>query len=223
MTIELKRVKFAYTGVPTKTTLDIPYWRIEKGTRLFLHGPSGSGKSTLLNIVSGVLPCSRGMISVLGSRLDQMSSGQRDRFRANHIGYVFQRFNLIPYLTALDNIELAKSFSQRRDRLSGREACETLLTSLHVERCEWNRPTSQLSMGQQQRVAIARALVNRPQLLIADEPTSSLDKANRDSFMSLLMPLAIEHNMTLLFASHDLDLAQYFTQVTALRDIAKVG
>lgn len=223
MTIELNEVRFSHSEAPDKTVLSIARWSLAAGEQVFVHGPSGSGKSTLLNLVSGLLHCPQGEISVLGKRLDKMISRQRDRFRANHIGYVFQRFNLIPYLSALDNIGLAKSFSQRRDRKTSRADTESLLESLNVAPSQWTRPTSQLSMGQQQRVAIARALINRPELLIADEPTSSLDHENRDNFMSVLMPLATEHNMTLLFVSHDMALARYFQRVQALGDINEVA
>jgi len=174
-----------------------------------------------LNLVSGLLECPKGEVSVLGERLDLMNRRQRDRFRVNHIGYVFQRFNLIPYLDPIENIQLAKSFSARQHCSNSAVTAQSLLESLNVEAAAWNRPTSQLSMGQQQRVAIARALVNRPELLIADEPTSALDQENRDNFLSLLLSLVAEHKMTLLFVSHDMALTQYFAQVQALSDISK--
>ena len=222
MTIELKGVIFAHSSPSDKPVLDIAHWSVAEGQRVFVHGPSGSGKSTLLNLVSGMFHCPNGEVSVLGERLDLMSSRQRDRFRANHIGYVFQRFNLIPYLSPVENIELARSFSAR-DRRETRGASESLLESLNVEPEEWRKPTAQLSMGQQQRVAIARALVNHPELLIADEPTSSLDQDNRDNFLSVLMSLVAEHNMTLLFVSHDMTLAKHFVQVQALSDISQAA
>jgi putative ABC transport system ATP-binding protein len=218
MTVELKEVNFAHAETPDKPVLAINHWTLSEGEQVFVHGPSGSGKSTLLNLVSGLLECRDGKVSVLEKRLDTMNSRQRDRFRANHIGYVFQRFNLIPYLSAFHNIELAKSFSARTERHASLEEIEALLRSLKVDASEWTKPASQLSTGQQQRIAIARALVNRPEILIADEPTSSLDQENRDNFMSVLMPLVAEHNMTLLFVSHDLALAQYFPRVQALQD-----
>ena len=220
MAIKLKGVTFTYAEAPDSVVLDIEHWSVPEGTQVFVHGPSGSGKSTLLYLLSGLLSSSQGEVSVLGERLDLMSSRQRDRFRANRIGYVFQRFNLIPYLSPIENIELAKGFSARRDRQPARNAAETLLASLQVESALWTRPTSQLSMGQQQRVAIARALVNHPELLIADEPTSSLDQENRDNFLSVLMPLVAEHNITLIFVSHDMTLAHHFQQVQALGDIS---
>lgn len=223
MAIELKGVTFTHPGATDKPVLQIADWRVESRERVFVHGPSGSGKSTLLNLVSGLLECREGDVSVLGERLDRMSRRARDRFRANHIGYVFQRFNLIPYLNAVDNIELAKSFSAKAGRTKGITSVQPLLEALNVEPQEWRKPTSQLSMGQQQRVAIARALVNRPELLIADEPTSSLDENNRDTFLSVLMDIVEENDMTLLFVSHDMGLARHFNRVQALDDINRAG
>ena len=113
MVIELKGVKFAHPEAPDNTVLDISHWSVDKGEHIFVYGPSGSGKSTLLNLISGLHQAAQGEVQVLGERLDQMSNRQRDRFRAHHVGYVFQRFNLIPYLNAIENIELAKSFAKQ--------------------------------------------------------------------------------------------------------------
>ncbi|MFT6957811.1 MAG: putative ABC transport system ATP-binding protein [Halieaceae bacterium] len=217
MSIELKGVEFCHPGVPQTPILKIPSWQVASGEQVFIHGPSGSGKSTLLNLLSGLLECAQGEISLAGERLDLMNRRQRDRFRANCIGYVFQRFNLIPYLSAIENIELARSFSA--SPRATQDAVEPLLEALNVEHAVWDRPTAKLSVGQQQRVAIARALVNRPQVLIADEPTSALDQHNRDNFLSVLMPLIAENNITLIFVSHDLSLAKHFTHIQALSDI----
>jgi len=223
MAIELKGVTFTHPGATDLPVLQIADWSVESRERVFVHGPSGSGKSTFLNLVSGLLECREGDVSVLGERLDRMSRRARDRFRANHIGYVFQRFNLIPYLNAEENIELARSFSARSGRAKGFGSVQPLLEALNVEPQEWRKPTSQLSMGQQQRVAIARALVNRPELLIADEPTSSLDENNRDTFLSVLMDIVEENDMTLLFVSHDMGLARHFSRVQALGDINRAA
>ena len=222
MTIDLKGIRFSHPGVPGAPLLQISQWSVDRGERVFVHGPSGSGKSTLLNLVSGLLDGQEGEVSVLGERLDKMSKRQRDRFRANHVGYVFQRFNLIPYLNAVENIELARSFSGHRDRRGGAPVVHELLESLNIASSEWLKPAARLSTGQQQRVAIARALVNRPELLIADEPTSSLDQDNRDAFLALLMSIVQLHGMTLLFVSHDMGLSSYFSQVQALSDFNRV-
>jgi putative ABC transport system ATP-binding protein len=171
--------------------------------------------------MGGLLTCSVGEVTLLGERLDMMNARQRDQFRANHVGYVFQRFNLVPYLNAIENIELASTFAAGKQRSSVREEATELLQSLNVIHSDWSKPTSHLSMGQQQRVAIARALINTPEILIADEPTSSLDAENRDNFLRLLLGLVDEKNTTLVFVSHDLAIAQYFTRVQALSEFNK--
>lgn len=216
--ISLTNVQFSYSKQQDTPVLSIPAWSLEKGALAFVHGASGSGKSTLLSILSGLLAPIEGEVQVLGHTLTRMHSLQRDRFRANHIGYVFQQFNLIPYLNAIDNIRLAHQFSNRRRLAVIVQEIKAVLSTLNIAESDWRKPTGQLSIGQQQRVAIARALINKPELLIADEPTSSLDQANRDSFMELLMQTVENHDMTLLFVSHDLALAQYFKRVESISD-----
>jgi putative ABC transport system ATP-binding protein len=218
MAVQLTGIQFSFGDDHQRPLLDIDQWAVQRGERVLIHGPSGVGKSTLMNILSGLLTCATGEVSVLGKRLDQMSVRQRDQFRADNIGCVFQRFNLIPYLNAIDNIGLANTFSASGNG-RWREEAAALLTALTVHKNSWAKPTSNLSMGQQQRVAIARALINSPEILIADEPTSSLDSENRDNFLSLLMGLIKERDMTLIFVSHDMTLAKYFTRLDALPDI----
>lgn len=220
MAVELKGIQFSYGEDHQKQLLDIEHWAVKRGERVLIHGPSGAGKTTLLNIVSGLLTCTNGKVSVLNQRLDLMPTRQRDRFRADNIGCVFQRFNLIPYLNSIDNIGLASTFSANGHR-QWRDEATTLLSGLMVDRDDWAKPTSELSMGQQQRVAIARALINSPDLLIADEPTSSLDSENRDNFLALLMKLISKRDMTLIFVSHDMALAEHFTRLDALSDITQ--
>ena len=218
MAVQLTGIRFSFGDDHQRPLLEIDHWAVQRGEKVLIHGPSGVGKSTLMNILSGLLTCDTGEVSVLGQRLDQMSVRQRDQFRADNIGCVFQRFNLIPYLNAIDNIGLANAFSAGGNG-RWREEAAALLTALTVHEDSWAKPTSNLSMGQQQRVAIARALINSPEILIADEPTSSLDSENRDNFLSLLMGLIKERDMTLIFVSHDMTLAKYFTRLDALPDI----
>ena len=219
MTISLSNVCFAYPDTPDKPVLNIPSWTVETREQVFVHGPSGCGKSTLLNLLSGMLAPTKGELSVLGKRLDKMSHHQRDRFRASHVGYVFQQFNLIPYLNAVENIQLATHFSEK-GKASVRQDIEKLLDRLNISPDDWHKPANKLSIGQQQRVAIARALINKPELLIADEPTSSLDQYNRDNFMSVLMSLVAENSITLIFVSHDISSSRYFKRIDALPEIS---
>lgn len=223
MAIDLKNIHFHYSGQPNKAVLNIPSWYVDAGERVFVQGPSGCGKSTLLNLISGLLLPSEGQVAVLGERLDALSSRQRDRFRANHIGYVFQQFNLIPYLNAMDNIRLVSQFANHKKAAVAEAEIKQLLAYLNINEPHWNQPTRHLSIGQQQRVAIARALINKPKILIADEPTSSLDSTNRDAFLSLLMSLVEEHQITLVFVSHDVSLARDFTRVDSLSEINQLG
>ena len=222
MAIKLSDIRYHYAVRPQHTVLNIPSWSLNNGDQVFVHGPSGGGKSTLLGLLSGLLVPNKGQITVLGQRLDNMSNRQRDRFRAQNIGYVFQQFNLMPYLNAIDNVLLATQFSAQKHRVELKDEIKNLFNELNISDKDWNRPTRELSIGQQQRVAIARALINKPQLLIADEPTSSLDEANKDAFMQLLMPIVTENKTTLLFVSHDLSLSNYFSRVESLSDFNRV-
>lgn len=223
MAIDLTNLRFHYAEQPDKVVLNIPSWSLGVGEQTFVHGPSGCGKSTLLGLLSGLLVPSEGQITIFVQRLDQMSGRQRDRFRAEHVGYVFQQFNLIPYLNAFDNTLLASQFSQQKKTQVLQSDVKKLFTVLNIAESDWYRPVRSLSIGQQQRVAIARALINKPQLLIADEPTSSLDAVNRDAFMSLLMRIVKANRMTLLFVSHDLSLSTHFHRVESLSEINQTG
>ncbi|REL32235.1 ABC transporter ATP-binding protein [Thalassotalea euphylliae] len=205
--------------------LDIPHWSVPQGQKCFIFGASGSGKTSLLNILAGILTPASGTVRVLGEPINQMSARQRDKFRAQHTGYIFQQFNLISYLTAVDNIKLANHFASQQGpkrKVSKKQTIMPLLERLGIPSADWHRPINQLSVGQQQRVGIARAFINQPKLLIADEPTSSLDTAARNNFINLLTQLCANDNSdqqtTLLFVSHDTQLAPHFDHVEALYD-----
>jgi putative ABC transport system ATP-binding protein len=223
MAINLSNIYFTYPEHPNLPILNIPSWSLAQGEQAFIFGPSGGGKSTLLGLLSGLLSANEGSINILGQHLNKMSNRQRDKFRANHIGYVFQQFNLIPYLDAIDNIRLASYFAQSTSLASLNKEIKALLTTLNMPEKDWSKPVRNLSIGQQQRIAIARALINKPALLIADEPTSSLDQANRDKFMTLLMSIVKSSGITLLFVSHDMSLSRYFSRVESLSDINHLG
>lgn len=219
MSLIVKNLRFSYPGKATKPVLNINHWQVDKGERVFVQGESGSGKSTLLNILSGMLSVAHGEIEIFGHRIDQMSARQRDQFRANNIGYVFQQFNLIPYLSVIDNVRLAIHFCRAQNKAAVKDV-EQLLERLNIDQGHWHKPASELSIGQQQRVAIARALVNQPKLLIVDEPTSSLDGKNRDDFMSLLMSGLDDSQATLIFVSHDMSLAEHFSRIDSMAEIS---
>lgn len=222
--IAVKNLVFAYPSVPEKTILEIDDLQIEPGEHVFLYGPSGSGKSTLLHLFTGLASATNGQVSVLDHDWQALTGRKRDRFRAQHIGFVFQQLNLIPYLTVLDNILLGNYFSPTALETKVAEQKATfLLSELKLPESVLHQQASQLSVGQQQRVAIARALINDPEVLIADEPTSSLDQSSRDAFVELLFTLAKNHNSTLVFVSHDQTLAKHFHKKIDLEDINKVA
>ena len=201
-------------------SLVIPHWQVEQNQQVFLHGDSGSGKSTLLNLLSGVLTPTSGSIQILAQHLETMSNSQRDRFRAQNIGVVFQTFNLVPYLSVLKNIELAVYFAKSdKQHLTAR--IEQLLNKLNLSLDLLHKPVNQLSIGQQQRVAIVRALINEPQLLLVDEPTSALDASARDAFLSVLVEMSKEHNTSMVFVSHDKSIEKYFSSSVEIESLIK--
>ncbi len=200
--------------------------RIDRGEQVFVEGESGSGKSTLLSLLAGVALPASGRVEVLGQSLSALGAAQRDAFRAEHIGYIFQMFNLIPYLSVIDNVTLPCRFSAKRRARALRQApsldheARRLLTHLDMGYDELiARPVTALSVGQQQRVAAARALMGSPALLIADEPTSSLDASRRESFVKLLFDECRAAGSTLVFVSHDASLEPLFSRTIRLADV----
>lgn len=215
--VELRGVRFFYK--PGRPVLAIDTLRVDTGSRIFLHGPSGSGKSTLLSLIGGILLPQQGEVHVLGHDLLRMSASARDGLRGRDIGYIFQGFNLIPYLTVQENIALpCLLHTGRRQRILSstvNEEAHRLARRLKMEDV-LNAPMQELSTGQQQRVAIARAIIGAPPLVIADEPTSSLDQDRRDAFLALLTEMVAETRSTLLFVSHDMTLMKHFDQAISL-------
>ena len=217
-------MRFCWPGAMAET-LNIERFELAEGERVFLRGASGSGKSTLLSLIGGVLQPSAGRISVGGQALDVLGAAARDCFRADHIGFVFQLFNLLPWLSARDNILLACRFSPaRRARLSQmgvlpQAEAERLAARLGLTPALLERPAAALSVGQQQRVAAARALIGAPGLIVADEPTSALDAELQARFVDLLMDECAAAGAAVLFVSHDARLAEHFDRVVELADI----
>lgn len=199
--------------------LDIPQWSVEKGEKVAITGPSGSGKSTLLHLISGILKADSGEIMVNGQPLHNLTEAKRDAFRASSIGYVLQDFHLIPSLTARQNIEIA--MNSRLPRKEKREIVDDWLEQVGLSDRGQHLP-SQLSRGQQQRVAIVRALVNDPPLLLADEPTGSLDWETADEISSLLLDLSVSQGHTLVVVTHDLNMASRFPRCLNIQDVNEV-
>ncbi len=218
--VELSQLRFAYRA--GRDVLAIEHLAIARGETVFLHGPSGSGKTTLLGLLAGVLQATSGSVKVLGTNFSTISSGSRDAFRARHLGYVFQMFNLIPYLTVRENILLPiRLDAGRRARLGTTtldDAVADIASQLDIAEL-LDAPIAELSVGQQQRVAAARALIGHPEVVIADEPTSALDTDRREQFLALLFASCKKADATLVFVSHDHTLMPLFSRTVSLAEI----
>lgn len=219
--IHLRDLNFAWQ--PGRHLIDIANLRIERAERILLMGASGSGKSTLIGLLTGIIEPQAGVVEILGQNLGAMSRARRDRFRGASIGLIFQMFNLVPYLSVVENVLLPQLFGRRSP--GGRtsdDAAEArrLLTALGLDDpLLLKRPVATLSQGQQQRVAAARALFGRPGLLIADEPTSALDAQARDLFLQLLGAECSAAGIALLLVSHDPSIAPHFDRTLNMADL----
>ena len=207
MIIELSAFKVIFNmDKEALKVLDIPQWCVQEGERVAIWGPSGSGKSTLLNVLAGLLPATNGSIKVCGRALEDMTEAQRDAFRAQNIGIVFQNFNLLHGFTALENVLVGMTFSPRKPDVA---EAEHLLSEVGLSH-RLNYLPSQLSLGEQQRVAVARALANRPKLLLADEPTSSLHPVNKEDVVRLLWDMCDHYGCTLVLVTHEREVISHF-------------
>ncbi|MEW5720339.1 MAG: ABC transporter ATP-binding protein [Chloroflexota bacterium] len=189
---------------------------VANGEFVALVGPSGSGKTTMLAILAALLRPNEGSVMIDGAELSQMSEPQRARFRREKIGFTFQANNLVPYLTALENVELMLRLNGRYDR-AGRERARELLARLGLGERLNNLPR-QLSGGQQQRVAIARALIHSPALVLADEPTASLDTERAHQVVKTFANLIHEQQRAGIMVTHDLRMTQYADRIIQMRD-----
>lgn len=219
--IAIKDLNFGWRA--GERCLAIDELTLQCGEKLFLSGPSGAGKSTLLGLVCGIHTQGSGLLQVLGQELSLLSNRQRDQFRADHLGIIFQQFNLVPYLSVRDNVLLPRHFSKRKRDLSSELDAERWLEKLGLARALWHKQASELSVGQQQRVACARALIGKPELIVADEPTSALDADNQQAFMQALLAACEETAAALLFVSHDSRLQAPFERVLQLADMNRAG
>ena len=222
--VRLANAVYGYRDGPS--VIDIAEFAVSGGESLFLEGPSGSGKSTLLGLVGGILTPSEGTVEVLGESLGALGPAARDRFRADRIGFVFQMFNLLPYLSMVDNVVLPCRFSRARAAAAIESAGSPRGEALRLlERLGFasealrERRVTELSIGQQQRVAVARALIGRPALVIADEPTSALDANTRLKFVDLLVDECAVAGSTVVFVSHDAALAPSFDRSVSIEAI----
>jgi putative ABC transport system ATP-binding protein len=223
--LSLNQLKFSYPNTE-RGRLDIERFQVNTGEKIFLFGPSGSGKTTFLEILAGVLTPESGSLKMDGTELTKLSNSERDAFRADKIGYIFQNFNLIPYLSVIENIALPLNLSHERRKLVPKnqelQKIQAMAQRLGIQDL-LDHKTNELSVGQQQRVAAARSLIGRPKLILADEPTSALDLDHREKFLSLIFDICKEQAISLIFVSHDRSLQNLFDRVVALTDINKTA
>lgn len=223
--VHLSDVRFEWQE--TGFRVEVDDFRVGRRERVLLLGPSGGGKSTLLGLICGISAPLDGRVEVLGMDLTALSSARRDRFRAEHIGVIFQMFNLLPYASAIENVRLGLSFAPERARRAAGDgepdaAAHQLLTRLALPEGDLrHRPAARLSTGQQQRVAAARALIGGPELIVADEPTSALDVEAQESFLDVLFTQLERLGAALLMVSHDERLAPRFDRVVRTDEVLR--
>ena len=221
--IKLNDVRFRWPGWPP-FAIAVDELSVQKGEKVLLLGESGSGKSTLLSLICATILADSGAVVIGGTEIKRLSGWSRDRFRAEQIGVIFQQFNLLPFGSVLDNILLPLRFAPIRRRncndapRNAVELCQDLGLPDNVETTK----AENLSVGQQQRVAVARALIGQPPILIADEPTSSLDEANQDNFLEVLFEQVRTYNSTLLMVSNNPRLSEGFDRVLHMSEIVNV-
>ena len=203
-------------GDETIIALDDVSLDIEKGEVCCILGPSGSGKSTLLNLIAGLEKPTKGSIKIKGALISKMNEKKLAKFRQQHVGFVFQSYNLLSTLTALENVTLPLIFNKTPRRVRNKKAY-TILKAVGLEK-RWRHKPSQMSGGQQQRVSIARAFVNNPAVVFADEPTGNLDTKTSEEMMGLMLKIAKENNQTVIIVSHDLDTIKFAKKIIRIRD-----
>ena len=213
--IRIKNLAYTWPGA-SEPTLQIPELTVARGESVFLRGASGSGKSTLLSLLSGILPAPAETVAILDEDLSSMSVRKRDRFRAQHIGIVFQQFNLIPFLSVAANLRLAARFAHQADAET-EQRTQKLIGALQLHPDLLERKAEQLSVGQQQRVAVARAIVNSPNLILADEPTGNLDSEHGEEVMKILSALNDE-GTTIVMVTHSAEDAAVGKRIVRMLD-----
>jgi putative ABC transport system ATP-binding protein len=203
------------TGGAPVEIVRVPAFAVAAGEQTALRGESGSGKTTFLHLIAGILAADEGRVTIDGTDMTALGEARRDRLRAQKLGYIFQTFNLLQGFTVLENVELGMAFGGGIDRARARGLLERVGLGHRL-----GHFPRQLSTGQQQRVAVARALVNRPKLVLADEPTGNLDRAHSRTALELIREVCREHGAALLLVSHDEEVLRQFDSV---RDFATLN
>jgi len=218
--LSVRDLSFTYRSADGTFTLKLPRLELARGQQVLLTGPSGSGKSTLLALVAGLLESAAGSVAINGTSIQALRGPARDAFRGRHIGMIFQTFNLLGGMSAIENVELALMFSDLPPP-EHRQRAQTLLGALGI--AHPSRAVERLSVGQQQRVAIARAVACKPVLVLADEPTASLDPANAQAAMDLIQSTCRQNHAALLCVSHDPAMTARFAHIEALPGLIAAG
>lgn len=218
--LNLKDIKKSYAQPNGETTpiLDVPSYQVASGEQAILIGPSGCGKTTLLHVIAGITRADSGTVEIDKVNMTRFSESGRDKIRADKLGYVFQTFNLLPGFSALENVLLGMTFASKK---VSTQRAKDLLDRVGLSHRMGNRPTA-LSVGEQQRVAVARALVNRPKVLLADEPTANVDPNNQQQMVELIRDRCEEEDIALIIVTHSMEVASQFDRVDRLDELNRV-
>jgi len=220
--VELHNIQKKYLMKNTDlNVLNIKNLIIKQSQQIALIGQSGSGKTTLLNVIAGLMPPTQGQVYINNKDIYTLNESKRDQYRAKHIGYVFQSFNLVPSLTAIENILLPMYFGQSYPKHKQIDFAKTLLEQVQLQD-RWDHKPRQLSRGEQQRVAVARALANRGDIILADEPTGNLDLENGKTTLKLLKDLCKQHEVALLLVTHNPYVIDEFEEVWTMDSINNI-
>ena len=230
LAIHLSNIDFCWGSEKNDFRIKVKDFQLKKNESVILIGPSGSGKSTLLSLLCGILKPQKAVTQILGENIESMSNSEKDCYRADHMGIIFQQFNLVPYLSAIDNVLLPLHFSPARRQASGKIQSKTnaeaqrLLDALGISSKTLGlQKAATLSIGQQQRVAAARAFIGSPEIIIADEPTSALDEENQTDFLEQLFKQKDATGASLLLVSHNTHIAERFDRVIELEKICDIS
>ncbi len=217
--INIKNVVMKYQDNGTEIeALKIKKLKIEDGKKVAFVGSSGCGKTTLFNLISGMIIPTEGSIEVEDMNITDLTEAERDLYRANHIGYIFQDFNLFPEFTVMQNVTLPMTFSKRYSKKEINELAKDMLKKVGMDE-KANQKVKTLSGGEKQRVAIARSIVNKPNVILADEPTGNLDYKNGVKIMQLIMDIAKEENATLIVITHNNSQLDMFDEVVNIEEL----
>ncbi len=220
--ITIKNIEVSYNDNGEKIDiLKLDNLEIKKGEKVAFIGTSGCGKTTLFNLISGLITPMKGEIIVENTVINRLKEAERDMFRANHIGYIFQDFNLFSEFTVLENVILPMSFSKKFSKKEMHKQAIEILKKVGIEK-KINQKVKNLSGGEKQRVAIARSVINKPNIILADEPTGNLDYKNGIKIMELIKNISDESESTLLVITHNNSQLEYFDKVINIEEINEV-